>query len=213
MTEDVIENALKPDKLAYMKGYPLYRKVNKRIYSTASTLQQELIYIHQFAKEFPNSGTLRKLLTTFSERLAKRKKIVNDPEILIAILTEIVLGSPKCYPIVLQLCSVLISKLPTTAEREDVVKDIYEKFQLIPNIGELQIWMQRITYKWANPIDYPEPICKIVANEPDVALWNNDWVADEYKDAFPQYEICTNWLRDCFTPVIDIDEVSLFDTY
>lgn len=213
LTEEVIENALKPDKIAYMKSYPLYRKTNKRIYSTASTLQQELIYIHQFAKEFPNSGTLRKLLTTFSERLAKRKKIVNDPEILIAILTEIVLGSPKCYPIVLQLCSVLISRLTTTAEREEVVRNIYEKFLLIPNIGELQIWMQRITYKWANPIDYPEPICKIVANEPDVALWNNDWVADEYKDAFPQYEICTNWLRDCYTPVIDIDEVSLFDIY
>lgn len=212
LTEDVIENALKPDKLAYMKG-PLYRKTNKRIYSTASTLQQELLYIHQFAKEFPNSGTLKKLLTTFSERLSKRKKNINDPKILIAILTEIVLGSPKCYPIVLQICSMLINNLSTTAEREDAVKDIYEKFQLIPNIGELQIWMQRITYKWANPIVYPEPICKIVANEPDVVLWNNDWVADEYKDAFPQYKICTNWLRDCYTPVIDIDEVSLFDAY
>ena len=213
LTEDVIGNALKPDKLAYMKGYPLYRKVNQRIYTTASTLQQELIYIHQFAKEFPNSGTLKKMLTIFSERLSKRVKNIDDPEIQIAILTEIVLSSPKCYPIVLQLYSVLINRLPTTAEREEVVKNIYKKFQLIPNIGELQIWMQRITYKWSNPIAYPEPICKIVANEPAVVLWNNDWVADEYKDAFPQYEICTNWLRDSYTPVIDIDEVSLFDTY
>lgn len=213
LTENVIENALKPDKLAYIKSYPLYRKTNKRIYSTASTLQQELLYIHQFAKEYPNSGTLRKLLTTFSERLSKRKKIVNAPEIFIAILTEIVLGSPKCYPIVMQLCSVLINMLPTTTERKEAVEDIYKKFELMPNIGELQIWMQRITYKWANLIDYPEPICKLVANKPNVVLWNNDWVADEYKDAFPQHEICTNWLRDCYTPVIDIDEVSLFDTY
>ena len=66
LTENVIENALKPDKLAYIKRYPLYRKAGKRIYATASSLQQELIYIHQFAKEFPNSGTLKKLLTTFS---------------------------------------------------------------------------------------------------------------------------------------------------
>ncbi len=213
LTENIIENALKPDKLAYMKGCPLYRKTNKRIYSTASTLQQELIYIHQFAKEYPNSGTLRKLLTIFSKRLSKRKKSITDTDILIAILTEIALGSPKCYHIVLQLCSVLINILPTTAKREEIVKGIYEKFKLIPNISELQIWMQRITYKLDTPIAYTEPICKIVANEPDVVLWNNDWVADEYKDAFPQYEICTNWLRDCYTPVIDIDEVSLFDTY
>ncbi len=59
LTDDVIGNALKPDKLAYMKRLPLYRKTGKRIYTTVSTLQQELIYIHQFAKEFPNSGTLK----------------------------------------------------------------------------------------------------------------------------------------------------------
>lgn len=52
-----------------------------------------------------------------------------------------------------------------------------------------------------------------MANEPDVILWNNEWVADEYKDDFPLYGICTNWLRDSYTPVIDIDEVSLFETY
>lgn len=213
LTEDVIDNALKPDKLAYMKRYPLYRNAGQRTYTTASTLQQELLYIHQFAKEFPNSGTLRKLLTTFSKRLHKRKQAVNNPEILIAILTEIALGSPKCYSIVLQLCSVLINKLSTTSEREEIVNDIYKKFQMIPNIGELQIWMQRITYQWSNPINYTESICKIVANVPNVMLWNNEWVADVYKDGFPQYEICTNWLRDCYTPVIDIDEVSLFDTY
>lgn len=213
LTEDVIDNALKPDKLAYMKRYPLYRNAGQRTYTTASTLQQELLYIHQFAKEFPNSGTVRKLLTTFSKRLHKRKQAVNNPEILIAILTEIALGSPKCYSIVLQLCSVLINKLSTTSEREEIVNDIYKKFQMIPNIGELQIWMQRITYQWSNPINYTESICKIVANAPDVMLWNNEWVADVYKDGFPQYEICTNWLRDCYTPVIDIDEVSLFDTY
>lgn len=213
LTEDVIANALKPDKLAYLKTYPLYRKTNKRIYSTASTLQQELLYIHQFAKDYPNSGTLRKLLTVFSERLSKHKNSIKDPTILIAILTDIVLGSPRCYPIVLQLCSVLINQLPSTDEREEAVKNIYEKFQLIPNIGELQIWMQRITYKWKTLIPYTEPICKIVANEPDVVLWNNEWVADDYKEAFPLYEICTNWLRDSYTPIIDIDEISLFETY
>ena len=93
---DVEIGLVKPDKLAYIKRYPLYRKVGKRIYATASSLQQELIYIHQFAKEFPNSGTLKKLLTTFSKRLHKRKNLVSDPEILMAILTEIALGSPKC---------------------------------------------------------------------------------------------------------------------
>ena len=38
-------------------------------------------------------------------------------------------------------------------------------------------------------------------------LWNNDWVDEPYKGAFPQYKICTEWVRDSYTPVIDIDEI------
>ncbi len=54
---------------------------------------------------------------------------------------------------------------------------------------------------------------KIVAGEENTSLWNNDWVKDELKVGFTQQQICTNWIRDNFTPVINIDEVSLFDIY
>jgi hypothetical protein len=73
--------------------------------------------------------------------------------------------------------------------------------------------MQRITFKLPHSIKYTEDICKIVNNEVGIELWNNDWVDDAYKNSFPQYKICTEWIRDCFTPIIDIDEVSLFDIY
>lgn len=119
----------------------------------------------------------------------------------------------KSYKIVLAILSKLISKLTTTKERKQIVKDIYMRFQRFPNIGEIQIWMQHITYKLPHSISYTEDICKIVNKEPGVELWNNDWVNDVYKRTFPQYKICTDWIRDSFTPIIDIDEVSLFDIY
>ena len=46
-----------------------------------------------------------------------------------------------------------------------------------------------------------------------VQLWNNDWVADVNKQDFPQYKICTDWIRNHYTLVIDIDEVTLFEMY
>lgn len=61
--------------------------------------------------------------------------------------------------------------------------------------------------------DSSENICKIVNGETGVNLWNNDWVDEPYKGAFPQYKICTEWVRDSYTPVIDIDEISLFNIY
>lgn len=213
MTEEVVQMSVKPDKLAGIVGRPLYKKQNKKIVSTASSFQEEALYIHQFAKEYPNSGRLIKLLDTFSRRITTSKNPLKevDAEIMIAIFTEIALGSPKAYKLVLHLISHLVNKLSTTVKRESTVQAVYKKFEIIPNIGELQIWMQHITYKMSPCIPYTEAICRIVANEPDVELWNNEWVSDAYKDKFPQYKICTNWLRDSFTPVIDIDEVSLFD--
>lgn len=213
MTEELISESIKQDKLAYISEGPIYRKTSKRIYTTLSSLQQEAIFIYQFSKKFPNSGTLLKLLTIFAKRLVKKGFFSSDARVLISIFTEVALSSPKVYKIILAILSKLISKIPTTAEREEVVNHIYTKFQRFPNIGEIQIWMQHITYKLPHSITYTEDICKIVNNEANVELWNNDWVADAYKADFPQYSICTDWLRDSFTPIIDIDEVSLFDVY
>lgn len=213
LTEDVISESIKSDKRAYISDIPIYRKAQKRIYSTMSNLQQEALYIHQFSKKYPNSGTLTKLLTTFAHRLYKKFKVCDDIYVLISILTDIALSSPKTYKIILAIISKLIDKIPTTYKRELIVNNIYTKFLRFPNIGEIQIWMQRVAYNLPTPLAYTEGICKIVNHEADVELWNNDWVDDAYKIAFPQNKICTTWLRDSFTPVIDIDEVSLFDIY
>jgi len=213
LTEEIISKSIKPDKMTYISEGPLYRKTQKRVYSIMSNLQQEALFIHQFSKRYPNSGTLIKLLTTFAHRLVKKFSDYSDVNVIISIFTDIAVSSPKTYKIVLAIISKLISKIPSSNERAQIVNDIYAKFQRFPNIGEIQIWMQHITYKLPKPIAYTEDICKIVNNEVDVKLWNNDWVDDAYKKAFPQYEICTNWIRDSFTPVIDIDEVSLFDIY
>lgn len=80
-------------------------------------------------------------------------------------------------------------------------------------LAEIQIWIQRIAFNLPHPVTYTENICKIVNGETGVNLWNNDWVDEPYKGAFPQYKICTEWVRDSYTPVIDIDEISLFNIY
>lgn len=76
LTEDVISDSIKPDKKAYISEGPIYRKTQKRIYSTMSNLQQEALFIYQFSKKHPNSGTLIKLLTTFAQRLNKKLRFV-----------------------------------------------------------------------------------------------------------------------------------------
>ena len=210
LTEDVVTDSIKKDKVWYVTNIPIYKKRNKTIYSLGS-LQQEALYIHQFAKKYPNSGMVIKLMTYYARRLKNRKRNKNLALVLISIFADIAMDSPKGYQIVLMIISKLLQTIPTTEGRKEIVNNLYEKFERLPNIGELQIWLQHITYKMPDTIDYSEPICQIVAGESDVKLWNLDWVADEYKNDFPMNTICTNWIRDSFTPVIDIEEISLFD--
>lgn len=138
LTEDVISDSIKPDKKAYISEGPIYRKTQKRIYSTMSNLQQEALFIYQFSKKHPNSGTLIKLLTTFAQRLNKKIAICGDYLVMISIFTEIALYSPKTYKVILSIISKLLSKIPSTDERERIVNNVYAKFQRFPNIGEIQ---------------------------------------------------------------------------
>ena len=215
MTEDLVQNVIKPDKLAYLTGKPFYRKANKTVYSLGSSLRQEALFIHQFGKEYPNSGTMPKLLDIFSTRLRKSKHPLQeeDIQVMIAILTDVALGSPKVYGFVLHLISYLVEKIEDAEDKARVINAVYKKFTRMPIIGEVQIWMQHITFKMPDSIEYTEPLCKIVSGEKEVKLWNLDWLKDEYKKKFPQAEICTDKARESITSVIHIEEVALFNAY
>lgn len=207
LSEDIVEASIKEDKLHYIANVPIY----KRSRSLFNTLQQELLFILQFSKKYPNSGTLSKLLSKFLKRLVGIDKLEEDISVLSAIVVEIAMNSPKIYNLVVSILSNLINQLDSTAERENISKNICNKFSRLPNIGYLQIWMQRITYEMATPMGYTEPLCKIINNEPDILIWNNNWLKDECITDFPTYSMCTHWLRDLYTPIIDIDEVSIFE--
>lgn len=207
LSEDVIESSVKADKLFYIANLPIYKK-GKTVYNT---LQQELLYILCLSKKYPNSGTISKLLTIFFKRISEKGKILENVEVLSAIVVEIAMNSPKVYSLAVSIISNLIDYLDTTEKRETMAKNICNKFSRLPNIGYLQLWMQRITFQMSTSMGYTEPLCKIVENKPDVQIWNNEWLKDEYTSGFPLYSMCTNWIRDRFTPIINIDEVSIFD--
>lgn len=123
-------------------------------------------------------------------------------------------GSPRFYPNaidghyvdIVPFYNFIVSPKPILT-----IDDLLKNFDFTANAIGINI--KTGTIKLPHSISYTEDICKIVNKEPGVELWNNDWVNDVYKRTFPQYKICTDWIRDSFTPIIDIDEVSLFDIY
>ena len=207
LSENIVEASLKEDKIYYIENIPIYKGEG----SVFNTLQQELLFILQFSKKHPNSGTLSKLLNKFLKRLVKGYKKAEDISVLSAIVVEIAMNNPKAYSLVVSILSHFISQIDSIAEREKFTQNICRKFYRLPNIGYLQIWMQRITYKMSAAMGYTEPLCKIINNESGISIWNNEWLKEELTAGFPTYSIRTNWLVDSFTPTVNIDEVSIFD--
>lgn len=209
LSENIVEDAIKPDKLYYITNIPAYRKLN----SLFASFQKELYYILLIAKRYPNSGTISRLLNNIGIRIEKRKSIKENILVLVAILVEIAILSPKVHQLVLACISNLISRIETNEEKRAAIEQVRAKLNSLPNIGHTQIWLQRITYKLdreAGVCPYQEPLCRLMWEE-KVNLWNLDWLRDDLKEKLPILDVCDTEKRDSMVPFIEVNEISIFD--
>lgn len=210
LTEDIITNSIKKDKITYIYNNPLYNRHGKFIYSSVSSIEAEAIFIHQFASKHPNSGTLSKLLMNFAERLNNRNNRFDNLCVLVAIFTSIAMDNPKKYSEIIMIISKIINKMDSMEEKKTIIKRIQKKFSDIPNIGEVELWLQRMSINIDSSIEYSEKLCKIVSGADNIEIWNIDWIKDEYKKDFPINSIVDKNKIKGLSPEIYINEVSLF---
>lgn len=220
LTEEIVENAIKKDKLAYIENVPIYKvtrtgkkKVSEKIESAIGSYQKELYYMLAFSKQYPNSSSLRRMLQLFNLRIQKEKpKSISRPEILIAICTEIGYLNPKYSQNVISIISYLVTTIDDLEKRKAIIVSVREKLERLPNIGMIQVWLQRMTYQadiediWC---PYDELLCKL-AMDGDVKLWNFDWLLDKLCADFPYQTIVNQAELDKLTPVISQEEVDYF---
>lgn len=60
--------------------------------------------------------------------------------------------------------------IPSKEEKENIIELIHKKFNKLPNIGYLHIWLQRMTYGINKDKNYEETLCKKIIN-PDTKVW------------------------------------------
>lgn len=206
LSEDVILDSIKKDKLAYLTHPPIYDGKD----SNFSTIQKELLFILQFAKDHPNSGVVARLLSKLLNRIENYGLEKENPRVLISITVEIMMTSPRIFNVGTALISNFLSKIEEG--KETIVKSVYSKLRRMSNTGELEIWLQRITYH-LNDVDivYDEGLTKVIAGQQGIVLWNNDWVKPELLQGFPLMSICDAQKRNEQTPIIPAAEVSIFE--
>ncbi len=202
-SKNVVEGAIKPDKLAGIELQDLGQ-------SNAKTLQKQLLRLHAFGQRFPNSGALRRLLGEFHSSVTTQVDAPDDLEVQVAIATDIGFVSPATFPAIAGILSHLISLAPVD-EKSKMWELVRAKMKRVPYNGYLEIWLQRIIQPTSAGVIFEsdEALCKIV-NGANAQLWDSSWISSPaLLRAIDARKIVTSNVNDS-PEIIQPAEVQLF---
>ncbi|MHB1698368.1 MAG: RNA-directed DNA polymerase [bacterium] len=209
VSDSIIEDSLKPDKLAW---------INKK--NSEKNLQKHLLIIYSHAMKFSNSGSLFRSLIDFYIRI-KDKKNIADIEPMISIVVEIAYRNPRTYPVVSAILSKLIYFIPSP-KKKSIINRIKKKFSQIPNTGYMDIWLQRIIIKYPvlQNIMFEEPLCQIIGNSissssKDVQIWSNNFIKSTHPviNAMDANKIFCKKIMEEIDPIVSMKEINPFPQF
>jgi hypothetical protein len=200
VSNNVIRNSIKSDKLYWMSA----RKGAKRI-------QEHLLIIQNLSELHPNSGSLTKALLKFYIRINSIEQTDQNIQVLVSILVDIMYKNPRTYPIASAILSKLLSLIPDTNKKNELINLVSQRFEKIPNTGYIKIWFQRLTIKLDRQKQYSEKLCEIVNNH-TTQIWNSDWLENNLKTLIESTAIIDETVITDMDVVISKEEVELFKT-
>lgn len=194
---DIISCSIKKDKLAWMQQWQNNTKLQKR-----------LLTIYGFSKVYPNSGTLLTLLTKFYNDIQNKIKLMNTLP-LISIVVQIAYENPRTYPISSALISKLLNYQSSTHDKSAILWDIKRKFDQLPNVDYMNIWLQRISYFIDSSMQYSDKLCKVL-DKTQKTIWNFEWLKEDIKNKFEHIDIVDRNRLLAMNYIIQLNEVNLF---
>ena len=164
------------------------------------------------AEKHPNSGSLTTALTKFLEDKVYPIQLFQEEnsKVLVSILVDIAFKNPRTYPVITAILSKILSLELRTETIEEILKSIENKFDKIPNVGHLQIWLQRLTIKTDRNKQYSEKLCQKVINS-NTDIWNMSWLNNQtIKDVILNNPIINEQKIDEMEQVIEPKEIKIF---
>lgn len=212
ITQDLISDSIKPDKLYYLTND--YRQLEKS--DSTYSLQKHLLHIYKLSLEHPNSGSLQKAMSHFFKRICDREELdlfkeQGSTKVLLSILTNIGFNNPKVYREFVAIVSKIVS-YETQEEKNRHINLILDKFRHLPNVGFLELWLQRLTIKDSRRQKYKEPLCIYAAGYNQI-IWNFEWLKPDIKTLIESILIIDNERISSLPDVIEFNEIEQFNRY
>lgn len=171
ISNSIVTDAVKSDKLAYIYNTPIFNKKG----CDFDSFEKHLLYILMFARQYPDSGSIRTMLSDIdnriedwlkpyeeevttipfledgepkTEKVTKQRRLVGGSvHAMSAICTQIALENVGCCHYALRVLSRMVDSLKDENEKSTIVNLVYTKLCKQPNSDYIQLWLQNMTYQ------------------------------------------------------------------
>ena len=199
-SDDVITTSIKKDKRAWVQTL-----------HNATSLQEWLLVIREFALMYPNSGSLMAAMSNFRESIEHQEQRPNHNDSLLAILADLMLRNPRIYAIGASTISKLLS-FENSKTANDYFSSLKRKFDRVPNTGVIELWLQRVSWKYNPEIQYNETLCDLIqGSKQNSDIWNFDWLNQEIKNQLDSMPVINESELDSMDLVMGLNETELFN--
>ena len=240
ISDSIVIDAVKSDKLAYIYNTPIFNKKG----CDFDSFEKHLLYILMFARQYPDSGSIKTMLSDIDKRIEDRLKpyeeeVTTKPvfeecepttekitiqrrlvggsiRAMSAICTQIALENVGCCHYALRILSRMVDSLKDEKEKSAIINLVYSKLCNQPNSDYNQLWLQNITYQQDKKKDsspYKMRLCRVVAGDKDVELWNNKWIKPILLLGLHVNGIVDTETLKKITPVITFKETRRYNYY
>lgn len=237
ISDSIVTDAVKSDKLAYIHNTPIFNKKG----CDFDNFEKHLLYILMFARQYPDSGSIKTMLSDIdkrmedwlkpyeeevttiplveggestTEKITKQRRLVGGSvRAMSAVCTQIALENVGCCHYALRVLSKMIDSLKDENEKSAIINLVYSKLCNQPNSDYNQLWLQNITYqqdKKNGTSPYNMRLCRVVAGDKSVELWNNEWVKSELLSNLHVNRIVNAETLKKVTPVITFRETRMY---
>lgn len=237
ISESIVTDAIKSDKLAYIYNTPVINKKGCDFDSFEKHLLYILMFARQhqdsgsikmmlsdidkriidWLKPYEETIITIPLLEgeeQKTEKVMKQRRLVGGSiRAMSAVCAQIALENVGCCHYALRVLSRMVDSLKDEKEKSTIINLVYSKLCKQPNSDYNQLWLQNITYqqdKENGTSPYKMRLCRVVAGDKNVKLWNNEWVKPKLLAGLRINEVVNPETLKKVTPVITFRETRMY---
>lgn len=146
--------------------------------------------------------------------MKQRRLIGGSIRAMSAVCAQIALENVSCCHYALRVFSRMVDSLKDEKEKSAIISLVYSKLCNQPNSDYNQLWLQNMTYqrdKKKGTSPYKVRLCRVVAGDKNVELWNNGWLKPQFLSDLHANGIIDEKTLKKVTPVITFRERRAYD--